>query len=95
MDNHPLLQDITMDGRAELAKQILDNPIFHAALQKVREGLFASWCNTKYEDFSSREQLYAEYAAAGRIIHVIMQYVQEVQLFKEREALKERDFGIA
>jgi hypothetical protein len=62
--------------RGHRAKQILEDPIFVEALQKVSQELDQEWINSPIRDTEGREKIYMMRKMLG-VLHVQLQSVME------------------
>ena len=62
--------------RGHRAKQILEDPIFVEALQKVSQELDQEWINSPIRDTEGREKIYMMKKMLG-VLHVQLQSVME------------------
>ena len=79
-------------NRGELARQVLENPIYAEAVTAVKAKLFDDWANTKYFQYKKRQEIWRMYRAAESIESQIEKVMQTGKLGRQtldhREKLK-------
>ena len=60
--------------RSQQAKQVLENPLFIEAVQKVRTELHNEWLNSEPKDSEQRENIFV----MRRMLEVVLMQIQSV-----------------
>jgi len=60
--------------RSQQAKQVLENPLFIEAVQKVRTELHNEWLNSDTKDSEQRENIFV----MRRMLEVVLMQIQSV-----------------
>lgn len=85
--------NLTLDERANLAKEILNNEIYKEAIKKIEVDLFNIWKNSSSNDTVGREQVWALYQALNRIDNWFVTWVNEQRIeriLQEKKGLENK-----
>ena len=71
--------------RAELAKSVLDNPVFDEAVIKIQNDLYAEFKNSPARDSEGREKIYL----MGKMFDLLLVHLRSVMETGKLNKLKE------
>lgn len=75
--------DLTPEQKAQLAKQMLKNPLYREVIDRITEELKELWANTSASDTETREQIWLMLQMLKKIDQKFNGYVNEAILIKE------------
>lgn len=85
---------IGINAKAEMAKQLRDNPLLNAILDELKEFNLVQLLNTKEGEKESREDLYRKIKTIDDIRVKIEKYIKNAESVKKREEAKKNNYGV-
>lgn len=73
-----------LQSRAHGAKNLLDTPVFRAAVESVRAGLIGEMIGTKARDTELREKAYFSIRALDEVVLRLNAYINEAAFERKR-----------
>lgn len=71
------LPDLAVSQKGELAKQMLDNPLYKEVIVKIENDLYYLWNNSQTEDRAGRERTWNMLQMLRKIDRTIVGYLNE------------------
>ena len=75
--------------RVQLAKDIINNPIFKETFDEIREDLIRSWISTTVHDVKDREQLWLQIQLLDRVHNRLVATLEEGKVYEHINKLTE------
>lgn len=93
-EKQPIPSYIGINGKAEMAKQLRDNPLLNAILDELKEFNLVQLLNTKEGEKEAREDLYRKVRTIEDIKGKIEKYIKNAESVKKREEAKKENYGV-
>lgn len=90
----PISSYIGLHAKAEMAKQLKDNPLLNAILDELKEFNLIQLLNTKEGEKEAREDLYRKVKTIDDIKNKIDGYIKKVESVKRREESRKDNYGV-
>lgn len=93
-EKQPIPSYIGINGKAEMAKQLRDNPLLNAIFDEIKEFNLVQLLNTKEGEKEAREDLYRKIRTIEDIKGKIEKHIKNAESVKKREEAKKDNYGV-